>query len=321
MGDDGEEEGAAAAAAAAEGPAPAAALRLVAAAAWHVVRQRRAPDFARALAFLEAVGQAAPDLVPFQHLAKLRLGLQAKIIMNMLQEKQPHGKIYDALDAYFPESESQLHPKATAQDLELVQTAQENFRVLVLGLLSDSRHEEKYVQEHLENDYGESFLQVVEELFKDYLWQLEHTLPKPCFQQLLQAASIQGLSQPPQPSASILSQYLTAMGYQWAGCPEPSSSPHRSVSPCQCEEDSLGASQPFSPPPGRGRRENCLSCLSEENSQGHHAVHRQTDAAGDFVPDSESEGGSSPFKGEYQGTRHRTLIPTFQEHLGDSGSQ
>ncbi|KAM6453121.1 TERF1-interacting nuclear factor 2 isoform 5-T5 [Liasis olivaceus] len=264
MGDEAEEEEAeeeGSAAAAAEGPAPAASLRLVAAAAWHVVRERRVPDFPRVLALLEAVGEAAPELVPFQHLAKLRLGLQAKIIMNMLQEEQPHGKIYDALDTYFPESESQLHPKATAQDLELVQTAQENFRVLVLGLLSDRRHQEKYVQEHLENDYGESFLQVVEELFNDYLWKLEQTLPEPHFQQLLEAASIQGSSHPPQPSASILSQYLAAVGSQHAN------------------------------------------------------------ASGDLVPDSESEGSSSPFKGEYQGTRHCTLIPTFQEHLRDSRSQ
>ncbi|XP_007442915.2 TERF1-interacting nuclear factor 2 [Python bivittatus] len=244
-----------------------------------------------------------------------------RIIMNMLQEEQPHGKIYNALDTYFPESESQLHPKATAQDLELVQTAQENFRVLVLGLLSDRRHQEKYVQEHLENDYGDSFLQVVEELFNDYLWQLEQTLPEPHFQQLLEAASIQGSSQPPQPSASLLSQYLAAVGSQHARCPELSPSPSQSGSPCQSEEDSLGVSQPFSPQPGRGRRENCVSCISEENSQGHHSVNWQADASGDLVPDTESEGSSSPFKGEYQGTHHCTLIPTFQEHLRDSRSQ
>ncbi|KAH0626148.1 hypothetical protein JD844_000941, partial [Phrynosoma platyrhinos] len=41
------------------------------------------------------------------------------------------------------------------------------------------------------------------------------------------------------------------------------------------------------------------------------------DESGDMVVDSSSEGGSSPFRrGEYQCTRHNTLIPTFQEHLG-----
>lgn len=39
-------------------------------------------------------------------------------------------------------------------------------------------------QEHLETDYGAAFVQVVEELFCDYLWQLESTLPKPCFQKV-----------------------------------------------------------------------------------------------------------------------------------------
>ncbi|XP_058039287.1 TERF1-interacting nuclear factor 2 isoform X6 [Ahaetulla prasina] len=133
--------------AASEGPCGAVALRVVAAAAWHVVRGRRFADFPRVLTFLENVAEAAPELVPFQHLAKLRLGLQAKIVMNMLQEDQPQGKIYDAIDTYFPENEAPLHhSKATAKDLEMVQTAQENFRILILRLLSDSMQKDIYVQ-------------------------------------------------------------------------------------------------------------------------------------------------------------------------------
>ncbi|KAJ7313165.1 hypothetical protein JRQ81_004439 [Phrynocephalus forsythii] len=103
--------------------------------------------------------------------------------MALLQEEQPHVKVYEAMDIYFPEREPEPHPKATAQDLELVQAAQENFRDLVFGLLKDRREREKYVQEHLENDYGEAFSQVVEDLFCDYLIQLENTLPEPDFQQ------------------------------------------------------------------------------------------------------------------------------------------
>lgn len=58
---------------------PGVALRLVAAAAWHVVQERQIHDFPRVLALLEAVWDAAPDLVHYRHLAKLRLGLQAKV--------------------------------------------------------------------------------------------------------------------------------------------------------------------------------------------------------------------------------------------------
>lgn len=41
-----------------------------------------------------------------------------------------------------------FHPQ-TPQDMEMVRVAQENFRDLVFGLLSDRREREKYVQVRL----------------------------------------------------------------------------------------------------------------------------------------------------------------------------
>ncbi|XP_029140953.1 TERF1-interacting nuclear factor 2 [Protobothrops mucrosquamatus] len=312
----GEERAAEEAAAAA---ATAVSLRVVAAAAWHVIRGRRFWDFPRVLTFLESVAEAAPELVPFQHLAKLRLGLQAKIVMNLLQEDQPQGKIYDAVDSYFPENETPpSHAKATAQDLKMVRTAQENFRILVLRLLGDCIEREIYVQEYLETDYGEAFVKVVEELFCDYLCQLEHVLPEPQIQQLLEAASLQTPHQLPQPSATILNQYFAAVGYQPAGCAEPPSTPpHPSSAPRQSEDEDPPSS-PLSPQPGRSRREDSPSCVSEGELHRPSSINSET--ADDLVPDSESERSTSPFQGEYQATRHRTLIPTFQEHLRDSSS-
>ncbi|XP_061448130.1 TERF1-interacting nuclear factor 2 isoform X2 [Rhineura floridana] len=296
---------------------PCIALRLVAAAAWHVVRERQVHDFPQVLALLAAVGEAAPDLVHFRHLAKLRLGLQAKVIMNMLQEEQPSGEIYNAIDTYFPETETPPHPKATDQDLKLVQTAQGNFRDLVLGLLRDRGQREKYVQEHLENDYGESFLHVVEELFHDYLWQLENTLPEPHFQQLLDAACTQGPDHAPQPDATILSRYLSVMGYQTVGFPWPAPSPSPSSNLVHSEEAGHSTPEPAQSNPGRNRS----ACIQEEDSHRHHLGNQEMEEAEDVVLNSSSEGGSSPFKGEYQNTQHNTLIPTFQWHLRDIRSQ
>ncbi|XP_070810082.1 TERF1-interacting nuclear factor 2 [Pituophis catenifer annectens] len=304
--------------AASEGPSASVALRVVAAAAWHVVRGRRFPDFPRALSFVESVAEAAPELVPFQHLAKLRLGLQAKIVMNMLQEDQPQGKIYDVIDTYFPENEAPPHhSKATAQDLEMVQTAQENFRILVLRLLSDCMQKEIYVQKYLETDYGEAFVKVVEKLFCDYLCQLEHVLPEPQFQMLMEAASFETPSQLPQPSAAILNQYLSAVGYQRAGCAEPPTSPpHPSNAPRQSGDEDP-QTPPRSPQPGRSRNMDSPSCISEGDSR-----RQSSETPEDLVPDSESERSTSPFQqGEYWGTHLCTLIPTFQEHLRDSSSQ
>uniref|UniRef100_A0A8C5SR80 TERF1-interacting nuclear factor 2 N-terminal domain-containing protein n=1 Tax=Laticauda laticaudata TaxID=8630 RepID=A0A8C5SR80_LATLA len=253
--------------AASEGPCAAVALRVVAAAAWHAVRGRSFSDFPRVLIFLENVAEAVPELVPFQHLAKLRLGLQAKIIMNMLQEDQPQEIIYHAIDIYFPENEAPLcHSKATAQDLEMVQTAQENFRILVLKLLSDCIQKEIYVQEYLETDYGEAFMKVVEKLFCDYLFELEQVLPEPQFQKLLEAASIQPSSQLLQPSATILNQYFSAMRYQQACCAEPPTSPsHPSCTPRQ-SEDKDPCTPPSSPQPGGSWDKDSPSCISEGDS-------------------------------------------------------
>ncbi|XP_065421452.1 TERF1-interacting nuclear factor 2 isoform X5 [Chrysemys picta bellii] len=205
------------------GQDPCAPLRLAAAAAWQVMRARQVRDFPRVLGLLEAVGQAAPDVVFFRHYARLRLGLQAAVIMGMLQEEQPDGKIYDAVDTYFPEGEHRRHPLATARDLRLVGEAQETFRELVLGLLSDRQRRETYVEEQLEAEYGEPFLGGLEGLLYEYLGRLESTLPPPQLQQLQEAAwSECPLAGPPQrPSElSVLAQYLTDMGYhQHMGCP------------------------------------------------------------------------------------------------------
>ncbi|XP_008117766.1 TERF1-interacting nuclear factor 2 isoform X3 [Anolis carolinensis] len=382
-----------------EGHNPFVALRLVAAASWHVVKERQVCDFPRVLAMLEAVGEAAPDLVHFRHLAKVRLGLQAKIIMTMLQNEEYFGHIYGAVDAFFPEHNSTVtHPKATAEDLQLVQAAQNNFRDLVLNLLSDHVERDKYVQEHLENDYGEAFSNVVEELFCDYLWQLERTLPKPDYQKLLEAVRSWGPRNNAQMNSAILSRYFTVMGYQLVGITarlstsnppsparhsegevemeEPSTPPEpcqarsnlgRSVVEPSCfqspqERDSqepqsssqetgiterLSTSSPSSPPChsveevemeepstppepceapshlGRSVVEpRCLQWPQERDSQELYSSSQETDESFDLVLDSSSEGLSSPFwKGEYQCTRHNTLIPTFQEHLRGPGSR
>ncbi|XP_026545077.1 TERF1-interacting nuclear factor 2 isoform X2 [Notechis scutatus] len=277
--------------AASEGPCAAVSLQVVAAAAWHVVRGRSFSDFPRVLTFLQNVAETAPELVPFQHLVKLRLGLQAKIIMNMFQEDQPQEIIYHAMDIYFPENEAPLcHSKATAQDLEVVQIVQENFRILVLKLLGDCTQKEIYVQKYLELDYGEAFMKVVEKLFCDYLYELEQVLPDPQFQMLLEAASIQTPSQLPQPSATILNQYLSAIRYQQACYAEAPTSPsHPSCTPRQ-SEDKDSYTSPFSSPGGSWNMDSS-TCISEGDS---HCQFLETSE--DLVPDSERS--TSPFQVE-----------------------
>ncbi|XP_074936695.1 TERF1-interacting nuclear factor 2 [Phalacrocorax aristotelis] len=135
---------------------PSAALRLALAGAWHVVRGRSLGQFPRVLGLLEAVGRAAPGAVRFRHGARLRLGLQAAVVVRMLEEAQPDGKIFDAIDSFFPEGEAPAaaHGQATPRELAMVGEAQESFRELVLGLLADHGRREAYLQGPAGEEYG-----------------------------------------------------------------------------------------------------------------------------------------------------------------------
>uniref|UniRef100_A0A8C8S1M1 TERF1-interacting nuclear factor 2 N-terminal domain-containing protein n=1 Tax=Pelusios castaneus TaxID=367368 RepID=A0A8C8S1M1_9SAUR len=257
------------------GQDPGPALRLVAAAAWHVVRARQVRDFPRVLGLLEAVGRAAPDAVRFRHYARLRLGLQAAVIMAMVREEQPDGKIYDAVDTYFPEGERQRHPLATDRDLQLVGEAQETFRELVLGLLSDRQQREAYVEEQLEAEYGEPFLGRLEALFYEYLWRLESTLPAPQLQQLQEAAwrecPMAGPLQAP-PELSILTQYITDMSHnQYTDSPaQPPGTSLRS-------QPQAGAGQPEPRMPGSCQRQSREGAAPmQEETSDDHGLHCQS---------------------------------------------
>ncbi|XP_070585882.1 TERF1-interacting nuclear factor 2 isoform X2 [Erythrolamprus reginae] len=229
------------------------ALRLVAASVWHVVRRRCFTDFPQVLTFVTTVAQAAPELMPYREVAKLQMGLKAKIIMNMLREDDSPSIIYNAMDTYFPENEPPfLHYKATAEDLAMVRTCQENFRVLLFCILSDFVQREIYVQVFMETDYGEAFMIMLEQLLQDYLCQLERILPDPEYQVLLQAAIIHIPDHLTEPCTAILTEYFNAVRFQQARYAEPLSSsvPPSHSTPCQNEDEDSYMPSPLSPQPG-----------------------------------------------------------------------
>ncbi|XP_073164723.1 TERF1-interacting nuclear factor 2 isoform X4 [Lepidochelys kempii] len=261
---------------------PCAPLRLAAAAAWQVVRARQVRDFPRVLGLLEAVGRAAPDIVCFRHYARLRLGLQA----------------------------------ATPRDLRLVGEAQETFRELVLGLLSDRQRRETYLEEQLEAEYGEPFLGGLEGLLYEYLVRLESSLSPPQLQQLQEVAwsecPLAGSPQRP-PQLGVLAQYLTDMG-------------HHQPTGVVTSTPSLpqpGAEQPLPRTPGSHQRQSQEGAApTQEELPPDLGLHCQPpgeqdlDTSRDIVWESEEEESCCPRrKASYQRTRHNTLIPTFSDHL------
>ncbi|XP_063177946.1 TERF1-interacting nuclear factor 2 isoform X2 [Chroicocephalus ridibundus] len=199
---------------------PAVALRLSMAAAWRVVRGRSPARFPRVLALLEAVGRAAPGALHFRHAARLRLGLQAAVVVHMLQEARPAGKILDAIDTFFPEEEAAGggHGPASPRDLAMVGEAQESFREMVLGLLADPRRRDAYLQGPAREEYGEPFLEALERLFHECLERLESALPPPDLRQLQEVVwSHAPPGAPPPPDLPILSRYLADLGHAHCG--------------------------------------------------------------------------------------------------------
>ncbi|KYO36747.1 TERF1-interacting nuclear factor 2 isoform A [Alligator mississippiensis] len=256
-------------------------LRLALAAAWHVVRARQTRDYPQALGLLDAVGQAAPDAVAFRHYAKLCLGLQAAVIMKMLEEEEPDEKIYDAMDTYFPEGEPKQHPLATPRDIEIVTEAQEAFRAQVLGLLSNRQARERYLEGQLEAEYGEAFLRMLEQLFYEYLLRLESALPLPNLHEMAwsQCPLPQGTQCPKE--LHLLTRYLVDVGHQSQG---PLPQPPRTNTPTSTQQQPVQlAPQPapgslqHPPRPAQSskdppRRRRLYSQMPRDQKQGGHQI-------------------------------------------------
>ncbi|XP_068280998.1 TERF1-interacting nuclear factor 2 isoform X2 [Nyctibius grandis] len=195
-------------------PPPAAALRLALAGAWRALRGRSPAQFPRVLGLLEAVGRAAPGAVTFLHGARLRLGLRAAVVVWMLREAEPDGKILDAVDTFFPEGEPLPgHAHAAPRELEMVAEAQESFREMALELLGDRARREAYLQGPAEREYGERFLAALEGLLYEFLRRVESGLPPPEIDQLHELLWRHAPSGPRPPGQPILSQYLCDMGH------------------------------------------------------------------------------------------------------------
>ncbi|XP_074787259.1 uncharacterized protein LOC141973054 isoform X1 [Athene noctua] len=211
---------------------PALWLRVVLAGAWRALRGRRPGQFPRVLGLLEAVGRAAPGAVRFRHGARLRLGLQAAVVVQMLREEQPDGKIFDAVDSFFPEGEVPAEGRglATPQELAMVGEAQESFRELVLSLLADQGRREAYLQGPAGEEYGEPFLRALERLFYEYLQRVESALPPPDLRQLQEVVWSHAPSRLRARDLPMLSQYLMDMGHAHCGrVPRPLTAAARSA--------------------------------------------------------------------------------------------
>ncbi|XP_013012811.1 TERF1-interacting nuclear factor 2-like isoform X2 [Cavia porcellus] len=197
--------------AAPKGASPAA-WRFAAAASWRVVRERRVEHFPRVLQFLRSLRAAAPGLFCYRHHERLSVGLQAKMVVEMIVRGRPWPQVLSVLNHHFPESGPvPRYPKATEQDLKMLE-ARKTFCQQVKQLMSEAPVNLASKLQELEEEYGEPFMAAMEKLFFEYLCQLERALPTIQAQQLQDVLS---RMQPkvPVPSSLALSQYAMDMGW------------------------------------------------------------------------------------------------------------
>ncbi|XP_063092929.1 TERF1-interacting nuclear factor 2 isoform X12 [Cavia porcellus] len=186
--------------------------RIAAAASWQVVRERYVEHFPRVLQFLRSLRAAAPGLVRYRHHERLCMGLQAKMVVEMIVRGRPWPQVLSVLNRHFPESGLiPRDPKAKEQDLKILE-ARETFCQQVKQLSEAPVNLASTLQQELEEEYGEAFMTAMEKLFFEYLCQLERALPTIQAQQLQDVLS---WMQPevPVPSSLALSQYAVDMGW------------------------------------------------------------------------------------------------------------
>ncbi|XP_062494203.1 TERF1-interacting nuclear factor 2, partial [Pezoporus occidentalis] len=151
-------------------------VRCALAGAWLSVRARRVTHFPRVLRLLAALEAAAPSALRYRHRARLRLGLQAAVVMEMLREARPEADVTSAVERYFPEGGS---GQAGGGEEPWVQEAQSGFRELVLELLQEPGRRRRYLETQAPQDYGARFLGSLEALFHELLLRVESALPRP----------------------------------------------------------------------------------------------------------------------------------------------
>ncbi|XP_038596831.1 TERF1-interacting nuclear factor 2 isoform X2 [Tachyglossus aculeatus] len=249
------------------GPAP---LRLAAAAAWRVVRMRRAAHYPRVLQLLSVLDATAPGLVRYRHHARLCLGLRAKMVVELILGGRPWPQVLDALNHHFPQSgPAERHPNATERDLVKIREAQDSFCELICQLAESPAGRGPRLQD-LEQDYGEPFLVALEKLLFEYLCQLEMALPA------LQPRQLQKALKMLRPGAAnsfplALGQYCTDLGWPPSELPAagPESEPgppERNPAPAPLPGSS-GRSGPGSASPPRAHKPRGLAGRKRPEAQ------------------------------------------------------
>ncbi|XP_033928404.1 TERF1-interacting nuclear factor 2 [Melopsittacus undulatus] len=146
-------------------------LRCALAAAWHVMRARRVREFHHVVDVVDSL-RDVPRSFKARTWTRLRMGLRAAVVMQMLRDGQSGDVISDAMRRYFPPGSSQKEQPDVAE-------AQEHFVRLVSELVQNPRKRKWYLQRWAPHTYGRKLVTNLKSLLFELLLRIDSALPPP----------------------------------------------------------------------------------------------------------------------------------------------
>lgn len=153
-------------------------VRVASAQVFSIVKNRQISHYERVLAFLENTHTLLPILVPAIKHMKITFGLKTMVIMWMLREGAGPVNVVQKINKYFPRKLPQYQVHCRKHEMFIMRQNQLDFRTFAQSLIMDKQKLEDYIQNHLEEQYGDHYAQKTEERLLKYLQELDKALPK-----------------------------------------------------------------------------------------------------------------------------------------------
>ncbi|XP_061570318.1 uncharacterized protein LOC133423982 isoform X2 [Cololabis saira] len=154
-------------------------LRLMSACMWQVAQDRNVDQYGKLLDFITLVIKMVPELLKYKQRSQLILGLRARLILELLKNKEECSKAFqDHLLKFNQMDTSYMHEEE--QD-GAVEFSKVTFLELVQKLLSNESEKETFFKEVFPVQYGARFDTALQILVWEFFCQLEEFVPVPSF--------------------------------------------------------------------------------------------------------------------------------------------
>ncbi|XP_065109466.1 uncharacterized protein [Paramisgurnus dabryanus] len=155
-------------------------LHLMSAFMWQVLQQKSVIYYGRLEEFVSMVTETLPQVLSYRQGAQLRLGLRARMVLELCRSTADFRNIQAHLDRI------QIPAATPLESIDAdVRPAVANFKALVLALLKNPVEKAYFFQEVFPVEYGAKYDTALKELMWDLLSRLEKLFPVPDFRKTL----------------------------------------------------------------------------------------------------------------------------------------